>query len=108
MDNTIAAIRSILAAPPPPGAAAPVKDAKIKILKLLQHWPQPTLRAIAGRIRLSERAAKMHLQTLFRAGMIRKRAFYELTRAGRARVNYENELAGRASVCARREAWRAQ
>jgi predicted transcriptional regulator len=114
MDGTIAAIRSILApAMPPPSASvqtgtspkrviapelatAPsgVKDAKTKMLKLLKNQPQPDLRAIAGRLGLTERAAKKHLQILFRAGLIKKTSkFYELTLAGKAWLGFEDKLA---------------
>jgi len=112
--STVAAIQSIMSAPPPAAPVAPalpvgktgrsnpalkslfdpVKHPKSKVLKLLKHSPQPDLRAIADRLGLTQRAAKMHLQILFHAGMItHRRAFYRMTPAGRAWLNYEDGLA---------------
>lgn len=96
-EQALAAIRSIMGpAAPPASTVAPVKDAKIKILRLLKQWPQPNLHAIAGRIGLTERAAKSHLQSLFYSRMIAKpAALYKLTIAGRRRLDFEDFLIGR-------------
>lgn len=97
--DTIAAIMRRGDAPlmEPPKANAP--SAEIEILQLLFWRPQPDVQAIAAGLGISVRSARIHLQVLFKAGMLYRRITrektlcYDLTPAGKGWVGYENVMA---------------
>jgi predicted DNA-binding transcriptional regulator len=80
------------------GAAKP--SAEVEILKLLFWRPQPDVQSIAAGLGLSIRSVRIHLQVLFRAGMLRrgvtreKTLCYDLAPLGKEHVAYERVMAG--------------